>query len=142
MQKKIITLLRKNLSLVVLLSISFVVYAPSLSGDFIIDDIPQVRDNPYIRDIGSIPRYFTKGLWENSALEIKTEKRYLPMTLVPMVGGSGPSHPFVHELGLPVATGGLGYPDTRAHAPNENIRVDLYLKHAQHMERVISEFAK
>ncbi len=66
----------------------------------------------------------------------------VPMTLVPMVGGSGPSHPFVHELGLPVATGGLGYPDTRAHAPNENIRVDLYLKHARHMARVISEFAK
>ncbi len=65
-----------------------------------------------------------------------------PMMLVPMVGGSGPSHPFVHVLGLPVATGGLGYPDTKAHAPNENIRVDLYLKHAQHMARLMKEFAK
>ena len=63
-----------------------------------------------------------------------------PMTLVPMVGGSGPNHPFVHELGLPVATAGLGYPDTRAHAPNENIRIDLYLKHARHMVRVVREF--
>src|SRR5690606_19792356 len=42
-----------------------------------------------------------------------------PMQLVPMVGGSGPNHPFVHDLNLPVATAGLGYPDTRAHAPNE-----------------------
>ena len=65
-----------------------------------------------------------------------------PMELVPMVGGSGPSYPFVHDLGLPVATAGLGYPDTRAHAPNENIRIDLYLKHARHMARVIKEFAK
>jgi acetylornithine deacetylase/succinyl-diaminopimelate desuccinylase-like protein len=65
-----------------------------------------------------------------------------PMTLVPMVGGSGPSHPFVHELGLPVATAGMGYPDTRTHAPNENIRIDLYLKHAQHMVRVLKEFSK
>lgn len=65
-----------------------------------------------------------------------------PMQLVPMTGGSGPNYPFVHDLGLPVATAGLGYPDTRAHAPNENIRVDLYLKHAKHMARVISEFAK
>ena len=63
-----------------------------------------------------------------------------PMTLVPMVGGSGPNHPFVHELGLPVATAGLGYPDTRAHAPNENIRIDLYLKHARHMVRVMRKF--
>lgn len=66
----------------------------------------------------------------------------MPMQLVPLVGGSGPSHPFVHDLGLPVATAGLGYPDTKAHAPNENIRVDLYLKHARHMARVINEFAK
>ena len=66
----------------------------------------------------------------------------MPMQLVPLVGGSGPSHPFVHDLGLPVATAGLGYPDTKAHAPNENIRVDLYLKHARHMARVIKEFSK
>src|SRR5574341_18580 len=65
-----------------------------------------------------------------------------PMQLVPLIGGSGPSHPFVHDLSLPVATAGLGHPDTRAHAPNENIRLDLYLKHARHMARVIKEFAK
>lgn len=65
-----------------------------------------------------------------------------PMQLVPLVGGSGPNYPFVHDLGLPVATAGLGYPDTRAHAPNENIRIDLYLKHARHIARVIKEFAK
>jgi acetylornithine deacetylase/succinyl-diaminopimelate desuccinylase-like protein len=66
----------------------------------------------------------------------------VPMTLVPLTGGSGPSHPFVHDLGLPVATGGMGYPDTRTHAPNENIRIDLYLKHAKHMARIIGEFGR
>lgn len=66
----------------------------------------------------------------------------MPMQKVPMTGGSGPNHPFVHDLGLPVATAGLGYPNTRAHAPNENIRLDLYLKHARHMVRVLLEFAK
>ncbi len=65
-----------------------------------------------------------------------------PMEIVPMIGGSGPNYPFVHDLGLPVATAGLGYPDTRAHAPNENIRLDLYLKHARHMARLLKEFAK
>ncbi len=63
-----------------------------------------------------------------------------PMQLVPLIGGSGPSYPFVHDLHLPVATAGLGHPDTRAHAPNENIRLDLYLKHARHMVRILSEF--
>ena len=62
------------------------------------------------------------------------------MELIPMVGGSGPNSPFVHELNLPVATAGLGYPDTRAHAPNENIRIDLYFKHARHMARVVAQF--
>ena len=66
----------------------------------------------------------------------------VPMQKVPMTGGSGPNYPFVHDLGLPVASAGLGYPDTRAHAPNENIRLDLYLKHAKHMVRVLREFAK
>ncbi len=71
-----------------------------------------------------------------------TEIYESPMEIVPMIGGSGPSYPFVHDLGLPVATMGLGYPDTRAHAPNENIRLDLYLKHAKHIARVVKEFAK
>jgi acetylornithine deacetylase/succinyl-diaminopimelate desuccinylase-like protein len=65
-----------------------------------------------------------------------------PMMLVPQVGGSGPNYPFVHDLGLPVATAGLGHPDGRAHAPNENIRLDLYLKHAKHMARLMVEFGK
>ncbi len=75
-------------------------------------------------------------------VDTATEIYESPMEIVPMVGGSGPSYPFVHDLGLPVATMGLGYPDTRAHAPNENIRLDLYLKHAKHMARVVKEFAK
>jgi acetylornithine deacetylase/succinyl-diaminopimelate desuccinylase-like protein len=64
------------------------------------------------------------------------------MDVIPITGGSGPNHPFIHVLGLPVATGGMGYPDTRTHAPNENIRLDLYLKHARHMARILAEFGK
>ena len=64
------------------------------------------------------------------------------MEIVPMIGGSGPNYPFVHDLGLPVVTMGHGYPDTKAHAPNENIRIDLYVQHAKHMVRVIKEFSK
>jgi acetylornithine deacetylase/succinyl-diaminopimelate desuccinylase-like protein len=64
------------------------------------------------------------------------------MKLIPLSGGSGPNSPFVHELGLPVATAGLGYPDTRTHAPNENIRLDLYVKHAMHMAHLMMEFGK
>ncbi len=66
----------------------------------------------------------------------------VPMRILPMTGGSGPNSPFVHDLGLPVASAGLGHPDGRSHAPNENIRLDLYLKHAKHMARVMMEFGR
>ncbi|MFH2102982.1 MAG: M20/M25/M40 family metallo-hydrolase [Chloroflexota bacterium] len=64
------------------------------------------------------------------------------MQLIPMSGGSGPNAPFIKILNLPVATAGMGYPGTRGHAPNENIRLDLYLKHAKHMARVIMDFSR
>ncbi|MFM8323153.1 MAG: M20/M25/M40 family metallo-hydrolase [Chloroflexota bacterium] len=63
-----------------------------------------------------------------------------PMELVPMIGGSGPNHPFVHVLKLPVVTAGAGDPGNLAHAPNENLSLDLYVKHAQHMVRLFSAF--
>jgi acetylornithine deacetylase/succinyl-diaminopimelate desuccinylase-like protein len=64
------------------------------------------------------------------------------MQLVPMVGGSGPNYPFIQYLKLPVVTAGAAYSGTRAHAPNENLRLDLYLKHARHMARFMTEFGK
>ena len=65
----------------------------------------------------------------------------VPMQIAPMIGGSGPNHAFIHELGVPVACAGLGYPDTRAHAPDENFRVDHYLMHAKHVIRMMEAFA-
>jgi len=66
----------------------------------------------------------------------------VPMQIVPMTGGSGPSHAFVRYLNVPIATAGVGYPGTRAHAPNENVRLDLYLKGARHIARILSAFAE
>ncbi|MGH7740398.1 MAG: M20/M25/M40 family metallo-hydrolase [Candidatus Eiseniibacteriota bacterium] len=64
-----------------------------------------------------------------------------PMQVVPMVGGSGPNAAFLRELGVPVATAGLGYPDTRAHAPDENIVIEHYQAHARHVARIVDAFA-
>jgi len=65
-----------------------------------------------------------------------------PMQIVPMIGGSGPNYPFVHVLNQPVATAGCGYPGTNAHAPNENMRLDLYTKHARHVVRILKAFSE
>ncbi len=65
----------------------------------------------------------------------------VPMQIIPMSGGSGPNHAFVHHLKLPVVTAGIGYPGSQGHAPNENIRLDLYLKGAKHIVRILKEFS-
>jgi acetylornithine deacetylase/succinyl-diaminopimelate desuccinylase-like protein len=65
-----------------------------------------------------------------------------PMALVPITGGSGPNHAFVHTLDLPVATAGIGYPGANAHAPNENIRLDLYTKGARHIAAILHAFGE
>jgi acetylornithine deacetylase/succinyl-diaminopimelate desuccinylase-like protein len=64
------------------------------------------------------------------------------MLIVPLLGGSGPNHLFVEKLGLPVVTAGIGYPGSQIHSPNENIRLDLYLKGAKHFARILMEFGK
>ena len=63
-------------------------------------------------------------------------------SLIPLVGGSGPIFPFVSGLRMPVVTCGVGYPGTRAHAPNENLRLsDLRLgaKHTAHFIAACAE---
>jgi acetylornithine deacetylase/succinyl-diaminopimelate desuccinylase-like protein len=60
----------------------------------------------------------------------------------PIIGGSGPNYPFIHVLGLPVVSAGVGYPGGRAHAPNENIRAGDWLNGTRHTARILSRFAQ
>jgi acetylornithine deacetylase/succinyl-diaminopimelate desuccinylase-like protein len=62
--------------------------------------------------------------------------------VMPLVGGSGPIHPFVVGLRQPVVTCGVGYPGTRAHAPNENLRVNDLVLGAKHTARFLAELAE
>jgi len=47
----------------------------------------------------------------------------LEPVVYPSVAGSGPMHPFVEHLGVPVVGIGCGHPGSRVHSPNENVRV-------------------
>jgi acetylornithine deacetylase/succinyl-diaminopimelate desuccinylase-like protein len=60
--------------------------------------------------------------------------------VTPIIGGSGPNYPFIHTLGLPLVSAGVGYPGTQVHAPNENIRLDYFLLGTQHTARIIEQF--
>jgi acetylornithine deacetylase/succinyl-diaminopimelate desuccinylase-like protein len=63
-----------------------------------------------------------------------------PMLIQPMSGGSGPNHAFIHYLKVPVATAGVGYPDSRAHAPNENLVIDNFVDGVKHTARILVNF--
>jgi acetylornithine deacetylase/succinyl-diaminopimelate desuccinylase-like protein len=71
------------------------------------------------------------------AAETAQEVYGIPATIAPIVGGSGPMWWFAGLLGLPVTSPGIEYPGVRAHAPNENIRLDDYTKGTQHLARLL-----
>ncbi|MDX1662159.1 MAG: M20/M25/M40 family metallo-hydrolase [Candidatus Promineifilaceae bacterium] len=63
-------------------------------------------------------------------------------SVAPMIGGSGPLYPFVERLGLPVVAAGIGYPGSRTHAPNENIRLDVFKQGIRHTARIVEAFPR
>jgi acetylornithine deacetylase/succinyl-diaminopimelate desuccinylase-like protein len=62
--------------------------------------------------------------------------------LIPSMAGTGPLYPFIKTLGLPTADCGIGYPESRIHAPDENIRLADFLRGAKHMAAVLERFAR
>ncbi len=61
--------------------------------------------------------------------------------LWPFMQATGPMHPVVSDLGVPtVLPVGVGRPDNRIHAPNENIHADDYINTIRLMCRVWERF--
>ena len=57
----------------------------------------------------------------------------------PTSAGSGPLYLFRNVLGIPMVSVGVGYPLSRAHAPNEHIRIKDYLLGTKLIARIISD---
>jgi acetylornithine deacetylase/succinyl-diaminopimelate desuccinylase-like protein len=66
----------------------------------------------------------------------------VPQRIVPMSGGSGPNHAFIHILKVPVATAGVSYPGAQGHAPNENIVIDNFVNGVRHTARILSRLGE
>jgi acetylornithine deacetylase/succinyl-diaminopimelate desuccinylase-like protein len=70
-----------------------------------------------------------------------TRGMYGEPILWPFMPATGPMHPVVSALGIPtVLPVGVGRPDNRIHAPNENIRAADYLNTVRLMCRVWESF--
>ncbi len=66
---------------------------------------------------------------------------HLPV-LIPLSAGSGPMYPLTTALGIPTVMAGVTYPNSRAHAPDENIRLDDYFEGILFMRHLIETFAR
>lgn len=51
------------LPIFIILAASFTVYFNTLSNDFVYDDMTQVLENPWIRDMKHLPDIFSKSVW-------------------------------------------------------------------------------
>ncbi|MDE3091824.1 MAG: M20/M25/M40 family metallo-hydrolase [Chloroflexota bacterium] len=61
--------------------------------------------------------------------------------IYPTSAGSGPMYPLCQALGIPVVSAGCGWHDSRAHAPNENIRIEDYFEGMSFIRELIDRFA-
>ncbi len=62
--------------------------------------------------------------------------------IYPRIEGTGPMEQLCQRHGLAAVGGaGIGYSDSRIHAPNENIRVDDFILGIKHVAALLSEFS-
>jgi acetylornithine deacetylase/succinyl-diaminopimelate desuccinylase-like protein len=61
--------------------------------------------------------------------------------LVPLSAGSGPMYPLTTALGIPTVMAGITYAGSRAHAPDENIRLADYFEGVHFIRQLIERFA-
>jgi acetylornithine deacetylase/succinyl-diaminopimelate desuccinylase-like protein len=76
------------------------------------------------------------------AVEAARDVYEKPSLVIPMVGGSGPNFIFQKYLGVPIISSGAGDSESRAHAPNESISLELYVKGAKHFARLLELMGK
>lgn len=83
------------------------------------------------------------SLIARAAVEAAREVFDEPPALSPMMIGTGPMYPVAHLLGIPtVSPAGVCRPDSNIHAPNENCRVDDFLKVVEYTVAWIEAFAR
>jgi acetylornithine deacetylase/succinyl-diaminopimelate desuccinylase-like protein len=62
--------------------------------------------------------------------------------LIPMMAGTGPVHQLCGQFGIPMATAaGVGYAESRGHAPNENIRIDDFVVVTKYLTALLENLA-
>jgi acetylornithine deacetylase/succinyl-diaminopimelate desuccinylase-like protein len=62
--------------------------------------------------------------------------------VLPRIAGTGPMAQLCRAAGVPAVGGaGVGYAESRTHAPDENIALDDFMLGIQHVAALLAEFA-
>ena len=61
--------------------------------------------------------------------------------IYPISAGSGPMHLFRNFLGYSVVSVGCSHPEANTHAPDENLKIESFIKGTKFMATLISDFA-
>lgn len=88
------------------------------------------------------PAGYTKPNEEIVRASVKAAKEvyYTDPKLIPISGGSGPIHLFTNIARIPMTGSGVGYYDSKVHAPNENIRKEDFLRGMKHAALTLVNF--
>lgn len=73
-------------------------------------------------------------------MKAATKMKGIPPRVILMNPGSGPMYALCQQLGIPAIGFGVGNPDSRKHAPNENILIKDYLDGIKMAATVIHEW--
>ncbi len=68
--------------LALLIIVIFTVYANSLNGPFLLDDVALIKNNPLIKNILNIPNFFQKDIFANNLNERPISSSYRPLQVV------------------------------------------------------------
>jgi acetylornithine deacetylase/succinyl-diaminopimelate desuccinylase-like protein len=77
-----------------------------------------------------------------AAVDAATAVYANPPVVYPTMAGSGPMYPLCQALNIPAVSAGCGWYDSRAHAPNESIRVEDYFEGILFVRELLNRFAK
>ncbi len=93
---------------------------------------------------GMYPAGYTKPSEDIVRASVEAAKKVYgnQPVVIPMSAGSGPFYYIANYVGTPLTGGGVGYYDSKAHAPNENIRLEDFVKGMKHVVLTMIEFIR
>jgi acetylornithine deacetylase/succinyl-diaminopimelate desuccinylase-like protein len=73
--------------------------------------------------------------------ETAEEVYHKKAVIYPISAGSGPMHLFRNFLGYPIVSVGCSHPEANTHAPNENLKIESFVKGTRFIAALIKSFA-